>query len=259
MLKSCFIEGTPLLTPNGSKTIEQFQIGDMVLSRSESDPEGVVEAKRVQELFETISPILNVVVRGRTIGTTAEHPFYVEAKGWTSAAELEPGDVLLSTDGQRMLVEEVKDTGEVATVYNLRVADHATYFVGSDEWGWNVWSHNLCGPRGKPVSSHVEKHHAIPWNNNTYKHGEHALVNQAEIDIKTYEKNLKAAQGHRSRHSPDYHKEIKRRMTEAFEKVEGKGQAAAQKELDSVIESIWADIKNGNMAPYKNKDVVLIP
>jgi len=31
---------------------------------------------------------------------------------------------------------------EVETVYNLRVAEHHTYFVGSEAWGFSVWAHN---------------------------------------------------------------------------------------------------------------------
>ena len=41
----------PLLTPVGSKPIEQFRVGDMVLSRTEFDPSGPVEAKVVEEVF----------------------------------------------------------------------------------------------------------------------------------------------------------------------------------------------------------------
>jgi hypothetical protein len=29
-------------------------------------------------------------------------------------------------------------------VYNVRVADFHTYFVGCDEWGFSVWAHNSC-------------------------------------------------------------------------------------------------------------------
>jgi hypothetical protein len=36
----------------------------------------------------------------------------------------------------------VYDTGEIKTVYNLRVADFATYFVGGDDWGFSGWAHN---------------------------------------------------------------------------------------------------------------------
>jgi hypothetical protein len=33
-------------------------------------------------------------------------------------------------------------------VYNLRVADHHTYFVGDDDWGWAAWAHNAYVFRG---------------------------------------------------------------------------------------------------------------
>jgi hypothetical protein len=36
----------------------------------------------------------------------------------------------------------VCSTEAVSTVYNLRVADHHTYFVGGTIWGWDVWVHN---------------------------------------------------------------------------------------------------------------------
>ncbi len=41
-----------------------------------------------------------------------------------------------------MAVASVCSTEAVTTVYNLRVADHHTYFVGGNEWGWDVWVHN---------------------------------------------------------------------------------------------------------------------
>jgi hypothetical protein len=58
---------------------------------------------------------------------------------------LKPGDLLPGHDGRWVSVEEVVDTGEWETVYNLQVADHHTYFVGSEEWGFSVWAHNAEG------------------------------------------------------------------------------------------------------------------
>src|SRR5262249_18609749 len=55
---------------------------------------------------------------------------------------LQPGDLLSSDDGQWVSVEEVYDTGTWEQVYNVRVADHHTYFVGSLAWGFSVWAHN---------------------------------------------------------------------------------------------------------------------
>ena len=36
----CFAAGTPLRTPGGSRSIEGFRAGDLVLGRGESDPTG---------------------------------------------------------------------------------------------------------------------------------------------------------------------------------------------------------------------------
>src|SRR5262249_25497995 len=38
----------------------------------------------------------------------------------------------------------IKDSGVTAPVYNLRVADYHTYFVGNREWSFSVWAHNAC-------------------------------------------------------------------------------------------------------------------
>jgi hypothetical protein len=140
----CFRAGTPLLTPTGAKLIEQFRVGDLILSRSEFDPVGALEAQRVEEIFVRTGHIMIVRVGGREIRTTREHPFYVQGKGWVAAGELQVGDQLSRHDGQWIAVEELRDTGEYEIVYNLRVADYHTYFVGSEEWGFSVWAHNAC-------------------------------------------------------------------------------------------------------------------
>jgi RHS repeat-associated protein len=140
---SCFVAGTPLLTPEGDKRIEQFRPGDRIVSRPERNCEAPVEVKLVEEVFERVAPVLQLEVGGRTIRTTAEHPFFVRGKGWQCAEELKPRDELSSHDGQWVTVEAVTDLTEVATVYNLRVSDYHTYFVGSREWGFSVWAHNI--------------------------------------------------------------------------------------------------------------------
>ena len=76
------------------------------------------------------------------IGTTAEHPFNAQGRGWVDAGDLEVGDWLLTATGRWLMVEEVHDTGEVQTVYNFEVADHHTYFVGTPDWPALVWVHN---------------------------------------------------------------------------------------------------------------------
>ena len=78
----------------------------------------------------------------------ALHPFYVPAReAFVPARELQVGDQLISHDGQLLRIDAIQSTLQIATVYNLRVADYHTYFVGCDEWGWSVWAHNAkCGP-----------------------------------------------------------------------------------------------------------------
>jgi RHS repeat-associated protein len=146
LLLACFAGDTPLLTPEGSKRIDQFRVGDLVLSRDEYNPDGPVVPKVVEEVFVRTGRILHLHVGGRIIKTTPEHPFYVRDRGWTAAAELTVGDLLSSHDGQWAAVEDVLDTGEYEDVYNLRVATYHTYFVGAEEWCFSAWAHNNYGP-----------------------------------------------------------------------------------------------------------------
>jgi Pretoxin HINT domain/Protein of unknown function (DUF3990) len=138
----CFVAGTKLWTPGGYRSIETLLPGDLVYSRDEWNPSAAVEAKVVEEVFTRFAGILHVHLGGQVIGTSGEHPFYVEGRGWVPAGELQPGESVLCADGSRVLVEEVYDTGEWQPVYNLRVADHHTYFIGEESWGWNAWVHN---------------------------------------------------------------------------------------------------------------------
>jgi len=140
----CFAGDTPLITPHGAKAIEEFQLGDWIWSSPEDDTEAPPEPKQVEEVFKAIARLWNLRVGRQIIRTTELHPFYVRGKGWTEAHSLISGDHLRSHDGQWMVVQEVGDSGEDAPVYNLRVADYHTYFVGSEAWGFSVWAHNSC-------------------------------------------------------------------------------------------------------------------
>jgi len=89
----------------------------------------------------------------RVIGTTPRHPFRAEGRGWTTAAERMEGDRLRDPDGRLAVVAGVEDAGEVAAVYNLRVADDHTYFVGAEGWGFSGWAHNTCWYHGTDSTS----------------------------------------------------------------------------------------------------------
>jgi|GEM_PF-6334123 len=140
--QSCFVAGTPLRTPEGSRLIEEFQVGDLLLSRPEHDLEGAIEVKAVEEVFVRTAFTLRLQVAGREIETTSEHPLFVKDKGWVACGNIHAGELLASEDGQWLEVEAISDPGEFTTVYNLRIADYHTYFVGSVDWGFAVWAHN---------------------------------------------------------------------------------------------------------------------
>jgi len=136
--------------PEGSKPIEAVVEGDIVWTRDENDPEGPAVARRVRQTFVGVSDVLTVVVEGRLIGTTAERPFRVEDRGWVEAAFLRVGDILIGRTGHRLPVSGIVKSGRVATVCNFEVEDYHSYFVGCDEWGWSVWTHNYDVSEGAP-------------------------------------------------------------------------------------------------------------
>jgi hypothetical protein len=137
---ACFAAGEKLWTSDGFRAIESIKAGELVYSRNEFDPQGAVQAKVVEECFQRSGRILHLhLPDGRLIRTTPEHPFFEYNQGWVAASALKVGDTI-RTEAGWIQVEEVFDTGEYETVYNLRVADFHTYFVG--DVGWAVWAHN---------------------------------------------------------------------------------------------------------------------
>ena len=153
VLRPCFAAGTSIKTKTGTILIENLQVGDRVLSRNEFDPNGQVDEKIVEDVFVRSAPILNVVVQGRVIRTTSEHPFWVDGKGWTAAGELKAGDNLLTAGSSKLPVEYVSKNRDTETVYNFQVAEWHTYFVGKEDWDFEVWVHNTCGPGAKGVQA----------------------------------------------------------------------------------------------------------
>ncbi len=69
---NCFAAGTPLLTPDGTRCIDELRPGDLLLSRSESDPDGPLVAKVVEAAFSRLGRILHLHVGGEVIRTTRE-------------------------------------------------------------------------------------------------------------------------------------------------------------------------------------------
>jgi Holliday junction resolvase-like predicted endonuclease len=143
---ACFAADTKLRTPEGLKAIQDFKSGDLILTRHESVPNGKIETKHVEEVFQTSAEIIELTLNNEAvIRTSGEHPFYVFGLGWRIANELCVGDLVITDQDTAVSVTNIVNTGDWQAVYNLRVADHHTYFVGDESWGFAVWSHNRCG------------------------------------------------------------------------------------------------------------------
>jgi hypothetical protein len=141
----CFAAETPIRVPGGWKCIRDLRPGDLVLTAPEDDPHAPVVARVVEDAFVGRARLWHLHVRGEVIRTSAAHRFYAWGKGWIAACTLKPGDLVRSDDGQWVAVDEICDSGIEEEVYNCRIADYHTYFVGKPEWGFSCWAHNACG------------------------------------------------------------------------------------------------------------------
>lgn len=113
-----------------------------MLAQDESDPEAVPQPRVVEEVFRNLAQMMTLRVGDHTIETTPEHPFWVRGRGWTPAEAIEPGDELRSHDGQWIPLDAKEFSEALIPVFNMRVAEDHTYFVGSPLWGFSVWAHN---------------------------------------------------------------------------------------------------------------------
>jgi intein/homing endonuclease len=168
LLAACFTGRMPIEVEGGHKRADEVRVGDLVWSQHESDPDGAPALKVVEEVFERLGVVWVVRVQGQEIETTAEHPFWVPNRGaWVPAGELEPGDYVQTRDRRWLPVEAVTETGRVEQLYNFRIADYHTYFVGSEEWGFSVWAHNQYHSSGwregarKIMGWEADTHHAL--------------------------------------------------------------------------------------------------
>ncbi|WP_332908482.1 RHS repeat-associated core domain-containing protein [Paenibacillus roseus] len=82
---NCFTAGTKVLTDEGEKNIEDIEVGDKVLAKSEYDSNGKLAYKEVTALYRNQrDDIIKLYVEEQIIETTDNHPFWVEGKGWSS-------------------------------------------------------------------------------------------------------------------------------------------------------------------------------
>ncbi|MEV0949670.1 polymorphic toxin-type HINT domain-containing protein [Promicromonospora sp. NPDC050249] len=128
---SCFVAGTLVLTEAGPTSIEDIEVGDKVWARDLTTGDDVLRV--VDKTFvRNTEHLVHLTVDGAKLSTTAEHPFWVDGRGWVDAGDLKPGDVLVTPDGVATLDRKlVEQRGE--TVYNFRVEGLHNYYALAGE------------------------------------------------------------------------------------------------------------------------------
>lgn len=131
---SCFVAGTLVMTAAGLVAIENIKVGDIVVS---ADPDTIeVYNKPVVDVFyREVDRLVHLTINNEEIITTFDHPFYVKGKGFINATNLWIGAELVNKDGCTVIVEEIFKEyleGRTVKVYNFKVDDYHTYFVGSN-------------------------------------------------------------------------------------------------------------------------------
>ena len=146
-LKSqCFTGDTLVSTEEGNRRIDEIEPGDKVLSYNTETGENELHEVKNVSVSKTDILVHIITDDGRDIETTMFHPFYVKNEDgtgeWKAASNLKAGDELLSEDGNKVKVSEVKveKLAEEITVYNLELDEVHTYYVAG-----GVLVHNGCG------------------------------------------------------------------------------------------------------------------
>jgi len=124
---SCFGAGTPVQTIDGPRKIAELRPGDQVLSQ---DPKtGELRYKSLVAAYHNPpNATLRVELEKASIVVTGIHRLWKAGRGWVMARELKPGDILRNLGGTSVVKSVTKE--RVQPVFNLRVADGESFFVG---------------------------------------------------------------------------------------------------------------------------------
>ncbi|MFF0476473.1 DNRLRE domain-containing protein [Streptomyces sp. NPDC004284] len=174
-----FAPDTPVLMADGTyKPIGDIQVGEYVTATDPetgaSGPQPVLDVitgfgtKHIVEIDTDLDPTTP------SLHATAEHPLWVKGRGWTNAVDVEPGDLLMSSDGKTSSVTEVDDRGEVPDqfVVNLNVGNVHTFSVQSG-WGEILTHNSACGYHGNSLKCTCPAYvYSIYRNGKVWKYGE---------------------------------------------------------------------------------------
>ncbi|MCE9531913.1 MAG: HINT domain-containing protein [Planctomycetes bacterium] len=134
-------------------------------------------------------------------------------------------------------VEEVFDTGEYERVYNLRVAEWHTYFVGGEGWSEAVWAHNTAciGSYGVLVATTgYEKHHI----------GQDAAIDSLPMYSRTAAPAITLFGGNSFKGSAHYEATQEQRRRNAALRATGATQMTVAQQVDGWVAADFASSRN---------------
>jgi len=139
----CFAPETPVLLADGSrKPIAELQAGQWV--RSGERTNNVAKIEHVYSVDSVMVCRLRLADAGAhplpDLQATVEHLVWVDGLGWREVGRLKPGDWLLNSQGQRVLVTANQLLKQSMKVFTLKLAGDTAFYAD------DVLVHDLCGP-----------------------------------------------------------------------------------------------------------------
>lgn len=157
--KNSFDGKTLVATESGLRPIKEIAIGDKVWAYNEETGQKTLQEVTHLIFGEGENELIDITLtNGEIITTTAKHPFYVN-NIWLDAEKIAEGNILLSSNNEKLNVERVKSYDQKLNVYNLTVANDHTYYVGNSE----ALVHNCPGKNSlklkeKRITAHSYEH-----------------------------------------------------------------------------------------------------
>jgi len=131
-----FTANTVVWTAGAPRYIDSIRSADQVTSRDRTTFDDAPH--EVGRTFKRTAPrYYALVTEAEVLQVTAEHPLWVQGRGWTEVRELRPGDPIASIGGDT-LVRETVPIESPREVFNFAVPGTESYFVGAD----GLWVHN---------------------------------------------------------------------------------------------------------------------
>ena len=108
------------------------------LVHSRSDQSYADRPQQITQLFtREADHYYQLQTEFETINVTAEHPLWVQGKGWTEVKDIQRADPIATKDGDVLVISNTK-INEPIQVHNFSVAHTPNYFVGRS----GIWVHN---------------------------------------------------------------------------------------------------------------------